>query len=271
MECPFDVLQLPRWASLEEIDKQWKTLVRMVHPDKIGADAGTEKTKTLNDARERAKLMYNEFECAWARRLKEMEAESEAKKKADEAREHKRKILKLVREIYENEYDKTTSYYSSSDYFSRKMCDWSPADKEEADNIVQNGLGDSRTKLKEAERRITQMQKQAQQVTNDNEQKVKDLQSQLRFAKQQHIEMAERMASESIRANEAEQKVNEMAERLANAENECAALAAKVQVLEAPEEEVVVLPVVLPVVHPEVVGDVEVFVHFKLAYLHTAY
>ena len=33
-----------------------------------------------------------------------------------------------------------------------------------------------------------------------------------------------------------------MAERLANAENECAALAAKVQVLEAPEEEVVVQP-----------------------------
>ena len=262
MECPFDILQLPKWASLEEIDKQWKTLVRKVHPDKIGAAAGTEKTKTLNDARERAKLMYNEFDCAWARRLKEMEAESEANKKADEVREHKRKILKLVREIYENEYDKTTSYYSGSDYFSRKMRDWPPADKEEAEDIVQNGLGNSKTKLKEAERRMTQMQQAAQQATTDNEHKVRDLQSQLRFAKQHHTEMAERMASESIRANdaekkveelkrkaretdallatetaranEAEQKVNEMAERLAN---ERATLAGKVLEAQQPPED----------------------------------
>ena len=136
MDCPFDVLHLPKSASLEEIDKQWKKLVRIVHPDKIGAEAGTEKTKILNDARERVKLMYNEIDCVWARRMKVLKAESEARKKTGEVR--------------------------------------------------------------------------AQQATNDNEHTVQDLQSQLRLAKKHHTEMVEKMESESIRANDAEKKVEEL-------------------------------------------------------------
>jgi hypothetical protein len=71
MEDAFETLQLPKSASLEEIDKKWRELVRMVHPDKIGAAEGTKKTQILNEAHEKAKQMYHESECTQARRLQQ--------------------------------------------------------------------------------------------------------------------------------------------------------------------------------------------------------
>jgi hypothetical protein len=71
MDDAFDILQLPMSASLEEIDKKWKTLVLTVHPDKIGAEEGTKKTQILNEAHHKARQMYHESECSWARFLQQ--------------------------------------------------------------------------------------------------------------------------------------------------------------------------------------------------------
>jgi hypothetical protein len=71
MDNAFDILQLPKSASLEDIDKNWKTLVRTVHPDKIGAVEGTKKTQILNEAREKARQMYHGTECTRARFLQQ--------------------------------------------------------------------------------------------------------------------------------------------------------------------------------------------------------
>jgi curved DNA-binding protein CbpA len=53
-QCPFHVLNLPQTATQADVKKQWKKLILQAHPDKDHSDQATERTKILNDAKERA-------------------------------------------------------------------------------------------------------------------------------------------------------------------------------------------------------------------------
>ena len=53
-QCPFHVLNLPQTATKADVNKQWKKLMLQAHPDKDHSDQATERTKILNDAKERA-------------------------------------------------------------------------------------------------------------------------------------------------------------------------------------------------------------------------
>ena len=58
-KCPFGLLHLPVTATKEEVNRQWRQLLRLAHPDKSGELVGvaTEQAQILNHARDRALLL----------------------------------------------------------------------------------------------------------------------------------------------------------------------------------------------------------------------
>ena len=150
--CPFEALGLDTTASIDEIDRQWRKLVRAVHPDKVD-NMGDERAKQLNDARDRAKQMHDTFECHWARRKKE-----------EDAKERKRTVLMCVKEIYANEYEKMGWAYMMGDYFKERMNRFSDDVRKEAEDVVEYGLGNSRKELEAAEENITQLEKEMERM-----------------------------------------------------------------------------------------------------------
>ena len=180
-ECPFKILGLELSASKEEIDKKWKSMVREVHPDKtVGkpdAHLSKERTQILNNARKQALEMHDtDFNCHWAR-----------SKKQEDEKSFKKRVMQLVREIYDNEYQKLASSFYSDSYFQKKLHEWTPEERQEANAIVQNGTSNSRQKLVEAEQRIAKLQKEKedqQKVVHDQMQKIQDLQTQLEARKE---------------------------------------------------------------------------------------
>ena len=294
MECPFHVLQLPKWASLSDIDKQWKAMVRVVHPDKIGAADGTAKTQALNDAHERAREMY------------------------DKTGLHCLTIMSIVRQLHYHEFDKRKSSYDSRK-FDAESSQWSPEDRKEAENMIQYGLNGrynerileaqlekEKTNAYAAEQRAKGAELKIQQIAemlknaekNEEEQvkktavlmkecaakdqKIQALEAQIKLieknayaslaavtdeSERKTNEVNALLATEITRANEAEEKVSEITERMnsvektaaENAENtkreasismenamkeatalrlECDTMAAKIQTLEAQQIEV---------------------------------
>lgn len=227
MQCPFAILGLEKSATLEEIDRKWRQMMLKVHPDKTQTETDDE-AKRLNDAHEKAKDMYGQFECIWAR-----------KKKAEENATRRRRVLDIVRQIFENEVDKTYSSYWKKDYFASKMQALPLDERQEAEAIVQNGLRScSTTDVEDAEQRIDSIKKEAQHAKEELQKQIHDLATQLRRAKEDRSEMEKRMAKESVRANTAEQgleavtgKAHELQTKLDRAEE-------KIQALESANENV---------------------------------
>ena len=136
------------------------------------AGEADKQTKIINDARERAHTMYALPECKRARQKKE-----------DDLRCHKRKILDIVKQIYDNERDKLSGFYFGETYFEQRMKALNPLDRKEAEDIVQHGLGDARIQLNKAEKQIAHLQHEA----NEARQKLHELNAQLKAFKDQNL------------------------------------------------------------------------------------
>lgn len=61
-QCPFRLLNLSASATKADVLKQWRLLMRESHPDKNSSDAALERSKLLNDAKDRAVQMCEERE-----------------------------------------------------------------------------------------------------------------------------------------------------------------------------------------------------------------
>ena len=113
------------------------------HPDKTN-NRNDENAKRLNDARDRAKQMYYSLDCETARIIKD-----------HEDKKRKRAVFRIVQRIYKNHYENSCDVYRDGPYFEREMQEC-PADiRKEAEDIVENGMGDTRKKLAAAEETIT--------------------------------------------------------------------------------------------------------------------
>ena len=161
MQCPFEILGLEKSASLEEIDRQWRQLMRNVHPDKTNEN--DHMAKKLNAARDDARQMHDEdVYCKWER----------DKKEGVKAR-HQKEVLEAVKDIFANEIDKIDSrFYFSADIFARKMQALPPEVRKEAEDIFQHGMGDARSTLSKAEERISKLQHELH-TKNNVEQELK--------------------------------------------------------------------------------------------------
>jgi DnaJ-class molecular chaperone len=53
-QCLFLVLGIQKTATKEEISKRWRKLCLQLHPDKNQSEEASERTKIINDAKERA-------------------------------------------------------------------------------------------------------------------------------------------------------------------------------------------------------------------------
>lgn len=124
MMCPFETLGLHKSASEDEIDRQWRQLMRTVHPDKTGRD---ERAKLLNAARDKAKTMLDSFECHWAR-----------KEKDERHNERKRALMNIVSQMYRHEYEKLSCFYSGGDFVFPS--EYSEDLKQEAAEIFKHGM-----------------------------------------------------------------------------------------------------------------------------------
>ena len=112
------------------------------HPDKTN-NPNDENAKRLNDARDRARQMYYSLNCETARIIKD-----------HEDKKRKREVFRIVQRIYKNHYE-NACYREDGPYFEREM-EECPADiRKEAEDIVENGLGDTKKKLAAAEKTIT--------------------------------------------------------------------------------------------------------------------
>ena len=53
-QCPFHLLGISARATTEDVLKKWKKLMLENHPDKNSSEHATDKSKVLNDAKDRA-------------------------------------------------------------------------------------------------------------------------------------------------------------------------------------------------------------------------
>ena len=112
------------------------------HPDKTN-NRNDENAKRLNDARDRAKQMYYSFDRETARIIKDYEN-----------KKRKREVFRIVQRIYKNHYE--NSFAVDRDGPFEKEMEECPTDiRKEAEDIVKNGMGDTRKKLAAAEETIT--------------------------------------------------------------------------------------------------------------------
>ena len=164
MQCPFALLGLDKSATLEEIDKRYKLLILKCHPDKMKTGTGDTDAKVINDARDRAKQMYDTYECSRARNEKD-----------EEDRKRKRKIMEIVKQIYDNEYDKLSTYYIGGEFFERRMKALQPSDRKEAEDIIQYGIGDSRIRLAKTEEQVTLLHNEAKRTKEEHQQQAREM------------------------------------------------------------------------------------------------
>lgn len=92
-KCPFGLLHLPVTATKEEVNRQWRQLLRLAHPDKSGELIGvaTEQAQILNHARDRALLLCKqvtpmEQQKRDEARRRQMDGAQAEKKRAEENR-----------------------------------------------------------------------------------------------------------------------------------------------------------------------------------------
>ena len=195
--CPFEILGLGQDASLEEIDKQWRQMIRNVHPDKNNGGSDSH-AKELNNARDRAKVMYETFDCHWAR-----------KQRDEKLVERKKKVLDIVRRIFEDESDKLRYYYNA-DIFKRAMSEYPEDMIKEAKGIVENGMGDSRKKLADSESNVVQLQEQIKIMeaqNNDYRSKQEIYESRLKAADLQILLFNEQAENSRLREKEKEKQL----------------------------------------------------------------
>jgi curved DNA-binding protein CbpA len=139
MENPFETLGLDLTASEDEINRQWRRLMRQVHPDKPNSDEA--QTKVYNEARDKA--------IAIARVRVELQRARENEKKSQQLR-------KMIDVIF-NECDKLSNDYTDTKY-KEKTQNWTPEQLREAEDAVQYGLSDSRTLLEKARTRVEELE-----------------------------------------------------------------------------------------------------------------
>ena len=153
--CPFQILGLEISASLADIDRQWRHLMLHVHPDKTQT-SDDDNAKILNDARDKAKQIYDSYECQRARLEKEH-------------RENKRKreIYRIVQQIYKNQYEKTCSTHPVDPFFEKEMKECTHDIRKEAEDIVENGIGDSYKRLKATEHIVLKLKEEIENLKHD--------------------------------------------------------------------------------------------------------
>ena len=153
--CPFACLGLEISASLDDIDRQWRQLMRHAHPDKFKTTDDT-KAKSLNDARDKAKQLFYTQNCENAR---------------IEVEKRKRKLFRAVERIFNNHHERLCTVYTDGPFFERAKLDCPPDIWKEAEDIVEYGLGDTRQKLKAAQETILELKQEIlcfHQTSNEN-------------------------------------------------------------------------------------------------------
>ena len=98
MENPFETLGLELTATEDEINRQWRRLMRQVHPDRPNSDEA--QTRRYNEAREKA--------VAIARDRVELQQALENQKKSQQ--------LRNMIDVILNECDKLSNDYTDTKY-----------------------------------------------------------------------------------------------------------------------------------------------------------
>jgi curved DNA-binding protein CbpA len=231
MKDAFDTLQLPKSASLEEIDKKWRELVRTVHPDKIGAAEGTKKTQILNEAHEKAKKMYHESECTQARRLQQQSNGTSWREKS----ETEKKLDNIMENAARNEAVKASRRAAEANSQSR----W----KEEMTqtiNELHTALETESARANKAEQMADESIQMAERETEQLQQACAEIQmkdTQLRDLQHQNKEKDMFMQEANLKNAEITAELDQKAKQLVQSEQERAVLEEKLLKLEASLEE----------------------------------
>ena len=159
-QCPYLLLGLPETATMNEILKKWRMLVFQTHPDKNISNQATEKTKILNDAKDRAiKDCQTREECRKRKdendRLRKDEDEKR-KRKGEEDRRRREKEDRLCKEEFERmrrkiEEDERVRT-SKVERMRRQLEEMERVRKEEAEIMRCKREEEERTRKEEAER-----------------------------------------------------------------------------------------------------------------------
>ena len=113
--------------------------MRHAHPDKLNNQDDT-RAKSLNNARDRAKQMFETYDFQKARLEKEYETG-----------QRKRKLFRVIERIFNNHYERACVMSTDGPHFERFMQQCPPDIRKEAEDIVEFGMGDTRKKLEESE------------------------------------------------------------------------------------------------------------------------
>jgi hypothetical protein len=137
-ERVFDKLGLKCYATPEEIDQKYRRIMLKVHPDKSGRDSGKE-AQEYNDLRDLAKKIARDpAHHLYREKAKRLDETTRCNEKI-EIRWRMVAILQdqINKLAYENEPDK---YQYNPAEFQKKTGDWTPQERQDAEDAIQYGF-----------------------------------------------------------------------------------------------------------------------------------
>jgi curved DNA-binding protein CbpA len=234
-QCPFRVLGLPDTATKDDVLKQWKQLIRHMHPDKNPDSNAIERTQIINNAKDRAieeclardQNGSGQYDAAWLRKFekeceemrnrteeelrqqtRQREEEDARWRQENEERIHKKKEADTKQKEEQDKryreealFDHTTTNAEQLESELRKDCAERKGreDAEQRLADVEKKLGSESKAKDEAMRQLAEMK-----VKLESEKTSKD------DAKQQLAEMTTKMEDERRSKDEAKQQSAEL-------------------------------------------------------------